>query len=76
MKRLWARIGMSVDITDEEYAEIKALLNENKRQEVNKILSQMFLNRAYRNGESYMPGNYCGACDDNPNECDFELTEV
>ena len=75
MKRLWARIGMSVDISDEEYAKIKVLLQEDE-EKTRAILTQLFTNKGYLNGDSYMPGNYICGCEDNPNEDEFDLLEV
>ena len=76
MKRLWARIGMSVDVTDDEYYVIKTLMDGGLEDEVRKILMPLFLNRGYFDGDSYMPGNYCDIGTDNPNEDEFDLTEV
>ena len=73
MKKLWARIGMSVNITDEEHATIKTLLSEGKEEEARVILARLFINKGYYNGDSYMPGNYIGGCEDNPNEDVFDL---
>jgi hypothetical protein len=75
MKRLWARIGMNVDVTDEEYDVIKILLDGGLEDEARKILWELFKTRAYMNGDSYMPGNHCDAAVDNPNEDEFILTE-
>lgn len=73
MKKLWARIGMSVDITDEEYEVIKTLMDGGIEEEARKILFQLFVDRGYINGDSYMPGNYCDMGTDNPNENEFDL---
>jgi hypothetical protein len=74
MKRLWARIGMSVDVTDEEYTKIKTMMEDGRLSEAREILVDMFLNRAYLIGDSYMPCGYDCGCD-NPNEYDFDLME-
>jgi hypothetical protein len=73
MKRLWARMGMSVDVTDEEHAELVELLKEGKEDEAREIIVDMFLCNGYINGDSYMPGNWCDAGQDNPNENVFDL---
>lgn len=73
MKRLWARIGMSVDITDDEYYVVKTLLDAGLDKEARSILLDLFLDRGYFNGDSYMPGNYCDIAQDNPNENEFDL---
>lgn len=75
MKKLWARIGMSVDITDDEYYVIKTLLDGGLEDEVREILLNLFKNKGYFNGDSYMPGNWCDAAKDNPNENEFILME-
>ena len=73
MKRLWARIGMSVDVTDDEYDEIKNLMEDGFEYEAKEMVSELFRIRGYCNGDSYMPGNYCDAAQDNPNENEFDL---
>ena len=73
MKRLWARIGMSVDVTDEEYDVIKTLMDGGLKDEVKEILSKLFRDRGYLDGDSYMPANYCDMATDNPNEDEFDL---
>ena len=75
MKRLWARIGVAVDVTDEEYVKIKTLLQENEEEAI-ELLKQLFTNNGYLNGDSYMPGNYIGGCEDNPNDEEFTLWEA
>ena len=73
MKRLWARIGMSVDVTDEEYDVIKTLMDSGLEDGAKTILAAMFHSRGYFDGDSYMPGNYCDMATDNPNENEFDL---
>ena len=73
MKRLWARIGMSVEITDEEYDAIKTWMDAGLEDKTREILSGLFRNRGYFDGNSYMPGNYCDMATDNPNEDEFDL---
>ena len=71
MKKLWARIGTTVEITDEEHEKLKVLFQENE-DEARKVLTQLFVKRGYLNGDSYMPDG----CADNPNEDEFDLLEV
>ena len=76
MKTLWARVGMSVDITEEEHTQIKQLIECGRDDEAGKILTELFVNRGYFSGDSYMPGNYCNCCEDNPNAYEFDLLDV
>ena len=73
MRTLWARVGMSAAITEEEYAEIAKLLNEGNEAEAKGMLRQIFMNRGYLDGDSYMPGYDCLGCRDNPNEYELDL---
>lgn len=73
MKTLWARVGMSAVIADDEYAEIVKLLDDGNEVEARRMLVQIFMNRGYIEGDSYMPGNDCCGCGDNPNEREFNL---
>ena len=73
MKALWARVGMSANITDEEHMAIVKLLDDGKEDEARGMLCQIFMNRGYLYGDSYMPGNYCSGCEDNPNDEEFDL---
>ena len=75
MKTLWARIGMSVRITDEEEEQVKTLLNNDKKVEAREMLLDLFLSRGYIDGDSYLPSNHNDGCNDNPNEDDIDLME-
>lgn len=58
MKRIWARVGMSLDISDEEYEELKKLRDENGDLtilECDSDLNLRFLERGYADGETYIP---------------------
>ena len=68
MKRLWARIGMSIPCTDEEYEELK-LLMETDVDKAQDLLWKMVYKTSYYDGESYLPPD----ADDNPNHEDFEF---
>lgn len=68
MKRLWARIGMSIPCTDEEYEELK-LLMETDTDKAQDLLWKMVYKTSYYDGESYLPPD----ADDNPNHVDFEF---
>ena len=73
MKTLWARVGMSANITDDEHMAIVKLLDDGKEDEARGMLCQIFMNRGYLDGDSYMPSNYCSGCEDNPNDYEFNL---
>ena len=67
-KRLWARIGFSLDVTIEEYEEIKSQMKNNPSK-AETLLYNLFKERGKMDGNSYLPAD----CDDNPNEDDFEF---
>lgn len=73
MKTLWARVGMSIDITDAEHEKLIQLINNGDDDMARAIISKLFLNQGRINGDSYMPGNYCNGCEDNPNKDEFDL---
>lgn len=65
-KKLWARIGVTIECTDEELKHLKELMNKDSdaaKEFLNKIVNE----RGYRSGESYLPYS----TDDNPNVDDF-----
>jgi hypothetical protein len=66
-------MGMSAAIADEEHAEITKLLNDGNEVEARGMLVQIFMNRGYIDGDSYMPSNHCWGCRDNPNDEEFNL---
>ena len=72
MKTLWARIGMSVSVTDEEYDKMQELIAEDE-DEASEMISKIFLERGVIYGDSYMPGNDCAGCKDNPNNDELTL---
>lgn len=55
MKKIWMKVGMDVDITDEEYAElIDASQNEDYRKL--EVLFRKMIDRGVPSGESYILG--------------------
>lgn len=67
-KRLWARIGFSLEVSAEEYEEIKFQMKNNPS-EAEGLLYNLFKKRGEMDGNSYLPAD----CDDNPNETDFDF---
>lgn len=67
-KKLWARIGFSLEVSVEEYEELKIKMETNPS-EAESLLYNLFKERGEMNGNSYLPAD----CDDNPNEDDFEF---
>lgn len=61
-RRLWARIGMSLEVTEEEYEEICALLKDNPEKAAH-WLYEKFASMGSFDGDSYLPID----ADDNPN---------
>ena len=57
-KSLWARVGMSIYLTDDEYKRIRALMDSDPLRAQN-LLVELFKTRGIMNGESYIP-----QCDD------------
>ena len=66
MKKIWARIGMSFEVSDNDYEELKIAMANNDETVVNNLL---FNSNHYVEGNSYLPAD----CDDNPNDDDFEF---
>lgn len=66
MKKLWARVGMGFEVSDEDYILIKEAIENGDGDKVNQIL---FNSNHYIDGGSYLPSD----CDDNPNENDFDF---
>lgn len=64
MKKIWARIGTTFELSDSDYIELKIAINNNDRDTVDKIL---YNSTHYLDGDSYLPPE----CDDNPNNDDF-----
>lgn len=56
MKKVWARIGMSVEVTDEEYKEIKK--NFGCEDELSDEVVAMFISRGKPDGDSYIPDSF------------------
>lgn len=74
MKKIWARIGMTAEVSDKEYRKIKELTNSRKDGDLAK--GQLFISKLFREkgspcGNSYMPDNSC--CEENPNVYEFEF---
>lgn len=66
MKKLWARVGMTFEVSDEDYKLIVIAIKNEDRKKVSKIL---FNSNHCAEGDSYLPGD----CEDNPNEEEFEF---
>lgn len=63
MKRIWARVGMTYEVTDEDYKMLEDAISQNNLALVCVILNS---SKHYENGESYLPAGV----DDNPNLTD------
>lgn len=61
-KKLWARIGMSCEVSDTEYEKLKTLMKE-KPGDAASMLYELFIEKGERDGDSYLVAD----CDDNPN---------
>ena len=68
MKKLWARIGMSCEVTDKEHEKLATLMNENPLEAAHQ-LHELFMARGSFDGNDYLPSD----CDDNPNVDDFDF---
>ena len=58
MKRIWARVGMSLDISDEQYEELKKSRDENGDLtilECDSDLNLRFVKDGWPDGETYIP---------------------
>lgn len=66
MKKLWARIGRTYEVSDEVYEKICEEVRKNNPGAVAELLAE---STSYDSGEDYLPVD----CDDNPNTEDFEF---
>lgn len=60
MKRIWARVGMTYEVTNEDY---KLLVDAIDQHNLDLACAVLDGSRHYENGESYLPVGV----DDNPN---------
>lgn len=66
MKKLWARVGMTFEVSDEDYKTISDAIKNNDCNTVSDIL---FKSNYYTDGDGYLPEGI----DDNPNGEDFDF---
>lgn len=66
MKKIWARIGTTFEISDEDYEALKIAIAANDAEAVSNVLCN---SPHYTDGNSYLPAD----CDDNPNADDFDF---
>lgn len=64
-KKLWARVGMSCEVSEAEYEKLKTLMKEKPR-DAERMLNELFAKKGERDGESYL---VLGS-EDNPNTHD------
>lgn len=55
MKKIWMKVGMDVDITDEEYAELMSAAENEDYRKLENIFRKM-IDRGVPSGESYILG--------------------
>lgn len=55
MKKIWMKVGMDVDVTDEEYAELMSA-SENEEYQKLEALFRKMIDRGVPSGESYILG--------------------
>lgn len=69
MKRIWIRVGMDVELTDEEYNDLLKANDDGNYIRLDRLISRMIINGA-PSGEIYIVGKNDGCPDDydNPDE--------
>ena len=67
-KRLWARISVVCEVTDEEYEQLEYMM-EVESNDAATMLNKLFRERGKEDGDNYLVGNY----EDNPNYDDFDF---
>lgn len=69
MKRIWMRVGMDVELTDEEYDDLLKANEDGNYIRLDRLISRMIANGA-PSGETYIVGMNNGGVDgyDNPDE--------
>lgn len=60
MKKIWARVGMTYEMSEKQYAEISDAIKNEDDEKIKDILERA---HHYKNGETYLPAG----ADDNPN---------
>lgn len=76
MKKLWGRVGVEVDFTDEEYYTLTELINNKDWVGANNFLEEILKEKAKLNGETYFPANLNFGrddCDNPDEELNFEF---
>ena len=78
MKKMWARIGVEINLTDEEYEKfIKYANGDASERETSESLFLQFLKnkeKTHLNGESYFPDEiYCEGYDNPEYEINFDF---
>lgn len=68
MKNLWARVGMQITCSDENYEKLQQLMKTDENAAKEFLWDLIFFNHEFA-GDSYLPGRI----DDNPNEEDFDF---
>lgn len=56
MKTLWARIGVSLDVTDAEYEMLRSVYKTDYDVELNTEWAERFFNDGFLDGDGYIPG--------------------
>ena len=69
MKRIWIRVGMDVELTDEEYNDLLKANDDGNYIRLERLFSHMIMNGA-PSGETYIVGKNNGGINDydNPDE--------
>ena len=69
MKRIWMRVGMDIELTDEEYNDLLKANEDRNYIRLDRLISRMIVNGA-PSGETYIVGKNDGCPDnyDNPDE--------
>ena len=69
MKRIWMRVGMDVELTDEEYNDLLKANEDGNFIRLDRLISRMIVTGA-PSGETYIVGKDNGGVDDydNPDE--------
>ena len=55
MKNMWFRVGVSIDLTDEEYKSLKKAYNTDYRVAAEKMVNILMSDKAKLDGETYSP---------------------
>jgi len=69
MKKLWARVGITFRISEEEYSSFKAAVADKNNIAKKLVMGWIAKSQVFLDGETYFPDSFC--CSENPNNEEY-----